>query len=1252
MFKEGKIMSEQISKQSLFSQVKHLDDSTPLFVNSKSNNVETRSQISGISSLFAISYLNEQRETFDQIKSLIRSHPKLQTIANEADKFLDKLKVQNKAITAGDVKQIIAMYDMKKGLEVGEKFANENKIPQFFKTSFASFVAKNGISLENKDEQRVALNQFLVEEFINNKDNFQILTRNKDFPVPIQNVITGYAKESGFFEKYIEQRFLTNFDNFKFSSLQEFAKNLEPMSELLSLFSEGELTAIAEQHKTAADKNATLLNLFNEIKDLYPIKDCHDILKACLKDNDSLNSLQERTFAVRKHTCQMLTGVPDYVCMNKFNIPEQYREIICHNPEIVDAAVKQLTLENENVYPKVESLFRALDKVTEQFLEKKSALINEAVLMLEGGANISLAGLDDKYKPYLFNALLSGQDIIEPLINDSVAVDGAFLNKVSAFYNDVLSGVKLLPEEERESAFDKIMTAALTVLLQQRGISALESKFSATLMANAVSKFASITSAANQKAVQINKDQNAAPADMNQAEELLHINCVVKQLVKSIYALDNEDILTVPDWDVPQSTLAQESFNKLFNTVFLSKTETDLLPDALRDYLNADAALAIKELPSDSINYQAVEKAQAWFSNKDAIPPEIREKVFDDVIIKAKAQGVASSLFDSANYDYTLVLADIKNEVLNRAIQVEGNGTTLTDEDISNIAREVVLKDIKELSNLIDFVSASDSILLRNNLNVHLSPEEKTGIIGNLHRLGIRDLNALKEVIGTYKNIVESTLPNLVAPDPIDSQIISAIYTIKDKFGTLAFNFKKADQQTQANLRTFVLNMTTVLSAQTFYEGQSIKDRLTACLSSVSADRVDSSLQYLSKIAQEQNRLGALTQLHESSQVLHELKQIANVTKVNDPFTSLTQLKGGDNGIVSHLARGDAINLLPAEFQKLSKINPPLSESEYWIMNAIIKQYTNNDPKNSDAINALVSSAPQIIDFYNKSGYVPEGKDLYRIVSGGAEMPDNVSDDEVVIKAYESLYNLVLEKIHDSPGYDDDVTPSQIAYMINCGAFFGCSPELIRQIALGQKTDISGEDLNCPVGELPSLTDFNPKNNYFLDVDFHRWKGRTSFTFIQKDGEEVVFRPSRDLSADPDKKNMLYKSIILSVYKMMGKNEITDELSEENRIQLSRVFCLLSQAGIADTRCEIFLPPYSNADEHGSYLFNIKAQEDGSIELVIKTDPDSIYDYSQSFVVRSDGSYACTDFKIAIRENAAASSESVLSVSEDDEFSV
>ena len=264
MFKEGKIMSEQISKQSLFSQVKHLDDSTPLFVNSKSNNVETRSQISGISSLFAISYLNEQRETFDQIKSLIRSHPKLQTIANEADKFLDKLKVQNKAITAGDVKQIIAMYDMKKGLEVGEKFANENKIPQFFKTSFASFVAKNEISLENKDEQRVALNQFLVEEFINNKDNFQILTRNKDFPVPIQNVITGYAKESGFFEKYIEQRFLTNFDNFKFSSLQEFAKNLEPMSVLLSLFSEGELTAIAEQHKTAADKNATLLNLFNE----------------------------------------------------------------------------------------------------------------------------------------------------------------------------------------------------------------------------------------------------------------------------------------------------------------------------------------------------------------------------------------------------------------------------------------------------------------------------------------------------------------------------------------------------------------------------------------------------------------------------------------------------------------------------------------------------------------------------------------------------------------------------------------------------------------------------------------------------------------------------------------------------------------------------------------------------------------------------------------------------------------------------
>ena len=96
----------------------------------------------------------------------------------------------------------------------------------------------------------------------------------------------------------------------------------------------------------------------------------------------------------------------------------------------------------------------------------------------------------------------------------------------------------------------------------------------------------------------------------------------------------------------------------------------------------------------------------------------------------------------------------------------------------------------------------------------------------------------------------------------------------------------------------------------------------------------------------------------------------------------------------------------------------------------------------------------------------------------------------------------------------------------------------------------------------------------------------------------------------------------------------------------------MSQAGIADTRCEIFLPPYSNADEHGSYLFNIKAQEDGSIELVIKTDPDSIYDYSQSFVVRSDGSYACTDFKIAIRENAAASSESVLSVSEDDEFSV
>ena len=30
----------------------------------------------------------------------------------------------------------------------------------------------------------------------------------------------------------------------------------------------------------------------------------------------------------------------------------------------------------------------------------------------------------------------------------------------------------------------------------------------------------------------------------------------------------------------------------------------------------------------------------------------------------------------------TLVLADIKNEVLNRAIQAEGNGSTLTDEDI------------------------------------------------------------------------------------------------------------------------------------------------------------------------------------------------------------------------------------------------------------------------------------------------------------------------------------------------------------------------------------------------------------------------------------------------------------------------------------------------------------------------------------------------------------------------------------------
>lgn len=423
-----------VSLQQFFNSANAVGDSASLFLQNGGESVGDTSSLHGIHKLSRSAKAEENRATVTAFLNALDQSPQFRNINADMRGMLNAKLEGGKPLTAEDVKLVrdSVLYD--EALAAGRQLVDGNALPAGHATSFAQFALVRNLDLGSPQGQRDAVQTYLCEKVI--PQNVGVLTqlpglgtRGAAMSTALTRLNQPLTGANGFFAGQLRADMEARGTEGAFTRLQTAFRDANAADvDILSSLKD-DMLGLLPQLPNGKDMIATL-------KEALPTlgwDNMQGLAMSFATNMPTLATPAERQDAVRgfmMRTAGKAEGIRQAMALA--GLPQNFSSALANNPAVIKHCTALL---NDNpgpgVYPSQERVAEAMDIAVQVFVEDNLPLLREFAIMAQDPPGDLNPPVTVETMPRYINAMLAGDVMVEQLLNDSVPMDAAFLERIA-----------------------------------------------------------------------------------------------------------------------------------------------------------------------------------------------------------------------------------------------------------------------------------------------------------------------------------------------------------------------------------------------------------------------------------------------------------------------------------------------------------------------------------------------------------------------------------------------------------------------------------------------------------------------------------------------------------------------------------------------------------------------------------------------------------------------------------------------------
>lgn len=1199
-----------VSLQQFFNSANAVGDSASLFLQNGGESVGDTSSLHGIHKLSRSAKAEENRATVTAFLNALDQSTQFRNINADMRGMLNAKLEGGKPLTAEDVKLVrdSVLYD--EALAAGRQLVDGNALPAGHATSFAQFALVRNLDLGSPQGQRDAVQTYLCEKVI--PQNVGVLTqlpglgtRGAAMSTALTRLNQPLTGANGFFAGQLRADMEARGTEGAFTRLQTAFRDANAADvDILSSLKD-DMLGLLPQLPNGKDMIATL-------KEALPTlgrDNMQGLAMSFATNMPTLATPAERQDAVRgfmMRTAGKAEGIRQAMALA--GLPQNFSSTLANNPAVIKHCTALL---NDNpgpgVYPSQERVAEAMDIAVQVFVEDNLPLLREFAIMAQDPPGDLNPPVTAETMPRYINAMLAGDVMVEQLLNDSVPMDAAFLERIADHADALNSAAHSFKGDYGADDIAAVLRNSVSMLLARRGVT---QDMLPDLMKNAVDKFGPL---ANQFAT-LNGAIQRGLGGMLGLEFLKEGMTQFRSLeghARALISLMSREqkvymgIATPGDVD-PQSEEIQRQDGELLSGFLESKFEvfgdTEQIPVMLREFARSHG-LDIPRLSTTQRNALSGANRETFNAVLDELIPE------QGHVVEANTDAFRA-VFDSINGDGAL--AGLRPEAINprpfyqsvsqalttllNAANEEGNAVDAAQ--LRQLAGDIIGAELLGLKDTLDDIGALPA--------ERFSDADKDVMKEIAQRYGVRDAGAIAEAFTAAKELpVPTGLVNLARLDQTPGRFTQAVMDISERF--CAFHERYAQLPGSEDLLPMMCDF--ILEGMT-------PDELANVSANMQSDMAHTLAGACLHIVGHPGAPRDTAPLMGATQIMNNLRQNAEYRLghnpqvdpmyFNDEINHLCEMPGDAESPLSRLGRfapgvitdfdvqmnRHAERLTPQQWEQLRGIHTQLAQTAQGAQGFLLPYWVESSA--SDLLAALEANR----------GKPLSNRQIWDAMVGGP-MPRGISAEHFgadLIKSVSKMYvGLLQAAAPDMP------QPVMDAALMNSSSF-GLSPKKL--IALTRPhAHISLNDISVVTG-MGSLSGIDEETAYGFVTDFRRRGKNTVMQFEDRNGNGFATSPFSISDEENTSENPHFTEII---------GRVRDMTHSEG--QLARVMQCFSQAPLIMPRVLSTCFPGVEFSEHGNFSVTAKEQQDGSVLVDITSDPSLPLILDMQIRVGTDGSH-------------------------------
>lgn len=1209
-----------------------LNDTARVFVSQDGNQVNAQSSLHGLQKISTSARNAETRAAVSEFRAAITNDPRYADVSARLHSQLDAMLPPDKPLTAQGIRNAMLTLDVEKNMDLGKGLVDAGKLPPGHGSSFGQYVVAHSLPVNSPQDLAAAVKDYLLKDVVaQNTASLSKLPNIGPNTATIQNILHKIsppnAQADGVFGAHLEQQLAHGIDSFSFAGLQNaYVNSNQNTIDLLTPLSSEMLN-----NMTSMDTK-NMVQTMKDAQGVIPAESQPKLVMYVMTNLPSIETPAARTACIRDFMVQGAVSQSAQNILDNHGLPESFNSAVGFNPKVDKAIVAMLSQDpGVGVIPSAARVQAATSQCIEDFVTAHEPILRELAIMAEHPPVDLKPPLTTANMARYINTMIAGDAVLEPLLNDTVAIDADFMTKVNDLAEGMNSAAHSLKGDFGADDVASVLDNSIRLLLARRGVSTDDLP---GIMEKAIAKFGTAASDLTTLNLATQNGLGGAQRMKYLADGMSAFRALEGFGRALIHIMPREQLvplglaLPVAPGAGDEAGLQEEGTLHLnfLERTFQKEGDVNALPDYMRSYANQHG---LHLAPLDPVVAAQVQQAQVGSL------PQSNAQVGSDILKdfipnpgQANPQNTALFRAVVTTHMESHGLAGLNPELINprplfqamhAAVQAEIDRATAAGEPVNpvvvrQIATDALLAGCVELKSTLTAIDNLPAVPLVQGARV-FTPAQREIMKAAVQTTGLRDINVITSLCdNALSNFIDLAMKNMAAPNATGAQLAETASSLGRTFLDVKASLGNANPTDAVRFVTELGMRTANLSPS---ELQSLQQNLNAPIAQqvagaflmagqlpgMAPNQIETCATFVTVLNEARMAVGVLTG-HRA-----ELNRSDNF--FSTPIRHLSEIKGGVNGcmkVVNRVAR----NILPTPAVPLSHHAAQLSPAQWDSMSTLINDVTARMPAGSYNVavtgQLLANSYKELLGAIETNGGKPlnDGQIWKTLMgttmpskAGGAVFGENLHN--AMQTKYQGLYRAAVP----------DISPAELTIMLGRNSTYGVSFQtLLKATQPGAVLVLSDVSM---AEELSSLRNYNAKTAYGLTIDFRRRAPESEFGFVGVDGQALTTHPFQIPDEENKPGHPHFQEIIGKVRAMT-----------QSEGQLARVLQMYSQAGTMVPSILSSFFPGVRMGEHGTYSVTSRAQADGSVLVDIFSGPAAPLGFKQQFIVNPDGTHHST----------------------------